>query len=248
MKKQAARKELFPKHMLIRRAHALNFSGRAGPLTDSNVIKRPATEALLETELGNGWMVVEWIEIQSGRRVVAEVTICPAPPPLQAGAYRARMYGDRPEDGPVPPGGITARLLRTVKVGKYPDRLLDNYRRWVKKEFGVAALKRLDEHVGRPSRRRRRRPRTRRASDLYYAKLAGDYAMLWQRGIRTPTMELSKLRGLPLEKMRSHIHLARANGLLPETTRGKAGGVLTPKARQILDAVDADEVTRKAKR
>jgi hypothetical protein len=196
---------------------------------------------LLETELGNGWMVMEKFEMQDGRRVVAQLTICPAPLPAVAGTVRkGRRKGDRPEDAPVPAGGITARLLRTVKVGKAAEPVIADYRHAIRKWFGADALKRLDAHTGQPSRRRRRRePRSRRATDRSYAELARDYAWLWQHGERAPTAALAAMRGVPIEKMRSHIHLARANGFLTETSRGRAGGEVTAKAWGVLKGADA---------
>ncbi|MCX6544423.1 MAG: hypothetical protein NTV05_08410 [Acidobacteria bacterium] len=193
---------------------------------------------LLETELGNGWMVVEHFDLQDDRRVVDELKIYPAPLPPVAGVQMARHPGERPKDAPVPVGGITARLLRLVKVGKYAEPVIADYRRWCARHFGKDALRRLDEHIGRPSpRRRRKRPRNHRATDAFYAELARDYALLWKR-VHAPTAELAVMRDVPLEQMRSHIHLARKNGFLTKTMRGKAGGELTPKASAELSRKD----------
>ena len=179
----------------------------------------------------------QWLELQDGRRVVAELRICAAPPPPVAGTTRAgRHKGERPTNAPVPAGGITARLLRTVKLGASAEPVIADYRRWIKRNFGADALQRLDAHTGRPARRRRKkRPRTRRAVDGFYAELARDYVELSKRGVRAPTATLAKLRGERIEKIRSHIHLARKNGLLTETKPGKAGGVLTPLALAVLE-------------
>jgi len=209
--------------MLVDRAHDLS---RRVPF-------RSAHEGVLETELGNGWMVVEAFEIQAGRRVVAELKVCPAPP--QVGAHPMRMWGERSEDDVVPAGGITARLLRTVKVGKYAAPVIADYREWIRKHFGSDGLKRLDAATARPSRNRhKRKARSHRAASLFYAELARDYVLLWEKGVKSPTGELARLRGVALEKVRSWVHLARANGLLTETSRGKAGGELTALARKIL--------------
>jgi hypothetical protein len=191
---------------------------------------------VLETELGNGWMVVERFEIHDGRRVVAELRIFPAPRRRRAVEVRdARLPGERPPDAPVPSGGITARLLRHVKVGQHAEPVSQDYRTWVKKHFGRAALQRLDGHVG-PVRRARRRRTKRRTQDRFYAELARDYASLWEKGTRTPTATLARLRGVPLEAMRSHVHLARTNGWLTDTSRGRAGGAMTQKTMDLLAA------------
>jgi len=194
-------------------------------------------EGVLETELGNGWMAATWLELQDGRRVVAQLTICPAPRSAKAGTTRqGRHPGERPADAPVPAGGITARLLRTVKLGASAEPVIADYRRWIKKSFGADALQRLDAHTGRPARRRRKkRPRTRRAVDGFYAELAHQYVQLLEHGERAPTTTLARIRGERIEKVRSHIHLARKNGFLTETKPGKAGGVLTPLALAVLE-------------
>lgn len=219
---------------------------RARALGLTTVTFRPSLEGVLETELGNGWMVVESFEIHDGRRVVAELRICPAPP--QTGAHPVRMYGDRSEDDAVPAGGLRARLLRMVKVGKYAEPVISDYRHWIKKQFGPDALARLDAHTGRPSRRRRsKKPRTRRATDVFYAKLAKDYETLWQRGVKAPTAMLATMRSIPPEKMRSHVHLARTNGFLTETSRGRAGGILTGKGHDTLQQIATEDVTGEQK-
>ncbi|HXG71782.1 MAG TPA: hypothetical protein VNJ04_14330 [Gemmatimonadaceae bacterium] len=187
---------------------------------------------LLETELGNGWMVIEHFEMQGGQRVVAHLTICPAPP--QTPVRDGRHPGERPTDGVTPAGGITARLLRTVKVGK-AEPVLRDYRTWVRKFFGEDALRRLGTDVLRPARKAKRQaPRHRRVSDFYYAELARDYETLVRQGVKRPTAELQRLRGIPLQRIRSHVHLARTNGFLTETRRGQAGGEMTAKARRLL--------------
>ena len=50
-----------------------------------------------------------------------------------------------------------------------------------------------------------------------------------------PTTTLARIRNERIEKVRSHIHLARKNGLLTETKPGKAGGALTSLALAVLE-------------
>ncbi len=187
---------------------------------------------LIETVLDNGWMVIQHLEMQDGRRVVGEIRVCPAPPksPIRDG----RNPGDRPTDGVVPLGGITARLLKTIPVGR-PEALLDDYRDWIAKFFGPEALGRFDKHNAQPNRTRRRAPKSQRASDRYYAELARDYVLFAHQKSRKPIDQLAVLRGVPPKRIRSHVHLARANGFLTQTGRGKVGGELTAKARRLLD-------------
>lgn len=195
---------------------------------------------LLETELGNGWMVIEWFEMQEGQRVVGALMICPAPGPLVNGVRDGRYLGDRPTDGPVPSGGVTARLLRTVKVGKNADPVIKHYGAWVKEWFGEEARAEFDAHAPLPRGKRRS---SRRPDDRYYAELASEYATIAEKSKR-PTATLAELRGEPIEKIRSHVHLARANGFLTNAPKpGKAGGKLTPKAKQVLKTAANEKKT-----
>ena len=172
-----------------------------------------------ETDLDNGWTVRERMAMQGGRRVVSELSIVPT-------------------SGTVPAGGITARLLRRVKVGQFARGL----QQAITKYFGADAADQLFDNQGWSSgKRARRRPQHRRVDDRYYAELARDYVTLWQQGDRKPTNTLARLRDVRPEHIRSHIHLARANGFLSETTRGTAGGSLTRKAERELAKKDTGE-------
>ena len=74
---------------------------------------------------------------------------------------------------------------------------------------------------------------------LYSAALKRDYVTLLRRGERAPTITLALLRGVSPERMRSHVNLARVNGFLTRSKkgRGQAGGELTEKARLSLTGV-----------
>jgi hypothetical protein len=162
-----------------------------------------------ETDLVDGWTVRETFAVQGGRRVVAELTI-------------------RPTSEAVPADGISARLLRRIKVGRFAEGL---HRRLATYFGSRTADDVFDEFQWKPRKRRRSRPQHRRAADRYYAELARDYVRLWQAGDRTPTHTLARRRRMRDDQVRSHIHLARANGFLTDTRRGKAGGMMTAKAR-----------------
>ncbi len=222
-KEQPPRKQWFPRPDVEDRASALDRAFR------------PEFEGILETELGNGWMMVEVCEIHEGRRVIAELRICPAPPELPEPSTRAgRMRGERSPEDTVPAGGITARLLRhpAVKVGKFAEPVIEDHRRWVQKWFGLEALKRLDESTVHPSKQRKakKKPRASHAKEKFYAKLAQDYVAFLKRGVKAPTSQLAMMRGVDIKTIRSQINLARRYGFLTKTSRGKAGGELTELA------------------
>ena len=178
-----------------------------------------------ETDLDTGWTVREQMTLQAGRRVVSTLEI----------VSTSRT---------VPAGGVTARLLRRIKVGQLARGLQQRIATY----FGAATADRVFEHLQWTSgKRSRRRPRRRRTDDRYYAELARDYVTLWQAGDRTPAQTLARLRAVRPEHLRSHIHLARANGFLSDTTRGSAGGSLTRKAERELSKKDAGEKDRRPK-
>jgi hypothetical protein len=171
-----------------------------------------------ETDLKNGWTVREDFVLENGRRVVGTLTI--------------RATGD------VPPGGVTARLLRTIRVGQLGWALRATHAKF----FGPEAAARIFKRRGMP--RRRKRSQGVRADDRYYAELANAYVALLESGSRTPTKALATQLKEPYTRMRSRVNLARANGFLSAGQRGrggcKGGGMLTDKARQVL----AQEVTK----
>lgn len=166
-----------------------------------------------ETDLPTGWTVVEVFAEQEGRRVVSALTI-------------------RPTESDVPVGGITARLLRQIKIGAFGGPLQEKVREF----FGGASADALAVGLGWTSAQRRKRARSRRPDDLYYAVLAHEYADLLKTGTRQPIKQLAVIHGLDRPRMRSRIMLARRNGFLSETTRGALGGALTEKAQSILKA------------
>jgi len=127
-----------------------------------------------ETDLPGGWTVREEFALEDGRRIVASITIRPT----TAGA--------------VPAGGVSARLLRRVKVGQFAAGL----RQTLAKFYGADAAARIIAGIGWASRpRRRRRPARLRADDRFYAELAREYVELWKTNEGKPTAALAAIRG-----------------------------------------------------
>lgn len=190
----------------------------------------------LETEIGGGWMVIEQFNVGAGRQVVEMLTICPAPVADKPGVARlGRAVGEPPVDAPIPKGGITARLLRTIKVGRLSEPL-DDYKQWLAGYFGGAALKKFEKLLGK---REGQRP-----SDLYYAALANDYVNFWKAGVKAPIGELAKLLDATPEKIRSDVHRARANGFLTDAKKvGAKGGALTAKSSKLLAVAEESLAT-----
>jgi hypothetical protein len=220
---------------------------------------REKTAGMAETDLADGWTLVEIFELQDGKPVVAELKIFPRPPKAKAGTTRkARNYGHRSPEGngdSVPKGGVTASLLRQVKPGiRNTQELLNDYRDWltnyaragrfiVGSEWGKGMkpedldelqqrAERFDEQIGRPSRAKTGKGR--RQTDRYYSQLAMDYERLCREGSRSPVKTMAEERDLDIGRMRSHVHRARRNGFLTATAIGTSGGFATDKAKRVF--------------
>lgn len=178
-----------------------------------------------ETDRPDGWTVrEEFVVAEDGRRLVGALTIRPSAAP--------------------PAGGITARVLRRIKVGQFAD----GFRVTLAQSYGAETAARLIHGIGWAARpRRRKRPARLRATDRYYAELARDYVTWLSTGEKKPTAALAAARGVPAATVRSHLHLARKNGFLDDVGQGKAGGALTEKARRALAQKDIT-ISREEKR
>ncbi len=75
-------------------------------------------------------------------------------------------------------------------------------------------------------------------SDRSYAALAKAYIETLDTGESTPVRALAEQLGLGEKTVRNHLFKARERGLLTSLGRGRAGGALTPKAKEILSGDD----------
>jgi hypothetical protein len=87
----------------------------------------------------------------------------------------------------------------------------------------------LQEFARNPRPGRKGRP------DVFYARLAAQYVELL-KSTSTPTKDLAKLRNYSDSSTRDLLNQARARGLLTRSAKGRAGGELTEKARELLSA------------
>ncbi|MEU8079250.1 hypothetical protein AB0B31_27865 [Catellatospora citrea] len=71
-------------------------------------------------------------------------------------------------------------------------------------------------------------------SDTDYAELALEYAILLQRGVRSPIREFADTYGGVPGTWANRISEARRRGLLTPAKSGEAGGALTDKALELL--------------
>lgn len=71
---------------------------------------------------------------------------------------------------------------------------------------------------------------------LFFADLAAEYSALVDDGEANPIAVIAQRRDVPTETVRGQVNQARrAHGLLTDAPPGRAGGVLTDKAKEILD-------------
>jgi hypothetical protein len=206
-------------------------------------------EAWLEVSLGRRLgriFVGEWtaafrLAVQNGQVVVAELRLFPfegAKTDLDlqqgaAGTWSGEILGMKAH---VPRGGITARLLRRIPFNRIRE-VVERCVKFAVKEYGSAIVglpfsdwkgKTIPEET-----RRRGRPGW---PDHFYARLARRYATLVRKGRANPVAELSKALHIPHPQIRDAIKRAREKGFLTEGLPGRAGGELTPKASELLDA------------
>jgi hypothetical protein len=229
--------------------------------------RQPLREAWVEALVNDQWMAAyRLVQGQHNQPVVAEVRIFPRErtkgrPP---GRWSAEVLGI---DAKVPEGGISADLVRRVHMGAY-RQVGRKFSRWLNRPVdrvvgddnaqdrpqtaplptaqtisgehipsALAADRTITVYMlGSPSTRIRGRPPLR--SDEFYAKLARDYAQQVAHGSPRPTADVARRRRLSPSKVRDMLHEARRRGLLSPTVRGRFGGQLTDRAREILASGD----------
>jgi hypothetical protein len=125
----------------------------------------------------------------------------------------------------------TARYLRQVKFGPAMQLISSALRvRSVGRELGDGWF----QDVRRPGRRGR--------ADLDYAEWAKRYVEAMARNPRAPIRQMVEddaTKGVHRtdDEVRAHVNKARDRGLLTRSDPGRPGGELTPKAKQLLDAI-----------
>lgn len=114
-------------------------------------------------------------------------------------------------DGETPPGGITARLLRTVSLT-----------RLVQLE-GLSTSAAIDPTTCQPG------------TPEYYAAWAEAYVAAVAKQPRRPIAALADERGLARSVVRDLIHSCRTHGYLTAGMHGRASGRLSRRALEVLE-------------
>ncbi len=120
-------------------------------------------------------------------------------------------------------GQLSTRLVRSASIGD-----LERLGRWL--IHAARGQMTLPREVGAPEIKTRRR----RRDETELARIAGRYAELATQ-VSSPSKALAEEMHLSRDRMRKLIAEARDRGLLTEATKGRAGGTITTRAREVLE-------------
>ena len=177
----------------------------------------------VEIPTAGRWMIAFRLVNQQGQPVIGEVRVFPDEPGKRPAGRWSGEYGVTAR---VPPGGVTARVLRTIRIETFKTLLRTIVRKWGKAlgdyDLGFTAA------PSPVTRGRKGRP------DIVLARMAAVYAASYLAGRPTIPAVARRFRLSP-SKARDAVYRARVRGFLsPATKQGKGGGLLTPLAQEIL--------------
>lgn len=181
-------------------------------------IRKIGEDVWVERQLNDGWVVLARVAGQDGRLVIAEIKVSATP---------------------VPTGGITQAVLRSIPCGSFGPYLLAQRSLAARLRVG-GVLQHFDRIIGvdlPELKGMADRPRPRRKTgrdDKFFAQVAHDYLALNGAGSRRPIQDLATARKLAPSRVRDMVHEARERGLLEKSKSGVRGGRLTPRGDQLL--------------
>jgi hypothetical protein len=190
----------------------------------------------IETDLNPHWMVAFRLLPQNGMPVIAELRIFPREDFKfrPTGEWSASHLGNR---ATAPAGGITAPMLRDLKLTIVRRKMKETVEVFRSPESGIASiLKLIDFPVSAPRTPRKKDNRGRPPlPDLEFARIADFYVRRCEVS-RTPVQDTARHFRISIVKARARLHEARKRELLTggRDLWGIAGGFLTEKAKQIL--------------
>jgi len=128
---------------------------------------------------------------------------------------------------PIPDLGVTTGLLRRIPFARIAERELDEF---------IELVEILDlepdlwwgEVPPVPGRRGSDR------GNVFYAQIAAENLELHRSGVRSPIQTLADRHGYSRNTVKTWLTQARQRGLLETRGKGKPGGTLTEKAKQLL--------------
>ncbi len=205
---------------------------------------RGTVEVWQEVPIGDGWTAALRLGVQDGHPVVAELRVYPDEPGRRpAGRWSVERLGIGEASRFVPPGGLTTRKLRDVKVAESLTAALPGVAGF------IASMRAAYVGEGDPDDLPLvvpgmeaaavagvKRNRAAQVSDRELAEIAARYAELAEgpSTSRAISRALSDQIGEDVARARQLTHAARRRGLLTGGGKGRSGGVLTAKARALL--------------
>ena len=183
----------------------------------------------IKRRLGQDGQFIPWEE------PVADVEwdICMEFTEIGARLYPCRVVLEPGALHDFPPGGITARLLHSIKLGQ----LIDEFRREHSGDLEAAAL-----FFGRAKPTYRlpppgNRPGPRGLGEEHYQDVAVGYLKAVRKDPRRPIVVLVRsYPGYSVPNVRDWVALTRRKGYLTEPGRGRGGGEPTEKLLEALRA------------
>lgn len=176
--------------------------------------------------------------------------------PDERAAFLARMAAPLDADdltaAGVPAGGVTSTVLRRLPLSRLAalaretaaSHLADAELIQTSAQASIGSRFKVDPlpHVPALKAFVDAPARTGRAGtdDSYYAVWAWRYANRVGSGSKRPLAELAEAHDIKREVLRDLIHQARSRELLTSSGRGRAGGALTTKAKELLEYVESD--------
>lgn len=203
-----------------------NYEGEAPPGKNEGVW----AEVVLP---GGKWFARGRMEVQGERVVVSELRLVSA------------------TTDKTPRGGINQEVVRSVPLGGFGPTALSIAEFASSLHPALRAAEPFDSQLRGFKGLLPARPRPRRSAgrdDLFFAELARDYLASIKGGSRSPVKDLAATRKEKASRIRDQVHEARERELLSKSESGRLGGVLLPRAIDILGATKKRVTVKRPKR
>lgn len=200
------------------------------------------TDTWLEQPIDDRWTACFRLAIQDDQPIISELRVIPSETRWEEfpdAHYYPAEWGveDIGPDARVPTGGITSQLIRRIPFGALDS--LPDIVGWVlshhPEEDDTLAGVGLTVGIGG------KRPGPKGPTDTELAELARDYLEAVLAGEKSPIKLLATKRGYSTHTISAQLARARDKGLLMRPPKaGKAGGRLTRRAIELIEAAQAE--------
>jgi hypothetical protein len=136
---------------------------------------------------------------------------------------------------PSSPHGLTTHDLRGIRLGELYASVCQILERGIEADSSTGVLPNppMPPEGWVTVFRRTPRPGRNGRDDLWYAQLAAAYVA--NLGSKTPVRDLAQRLHISESQLRNLLYETRRRALLTSAPRGRAGGALTPKAKELLN-------------